>query len=101
MRRREFFAAAAVGSAAVLPKSLLIGQEHRVPQAAGRIYVSPAEAIASPREELAYVVGTYEGTKVQQPDFLATVDLDPASRTYGRIVHRLPMPSVGDELHHF
>jgi selenium-binding protein 1 len=87
--------------AARLARSPLQGQDHAAHQASGRIYTSPAEAIASPREELAYVVGTYAGTKVQKPDFLASVDLDPASKTYGKVVHRLPMPSVGDELHHF
>ena len=101
MKRREFLAATTLGGAAVLAKSGLLGQEHAAAQAGGRIYATPAEAMASPREELAYVVGTYAGTKVQQPDFLATVDLNPVSRTYGQIVHRLPMPSIGDELHHF
>ena len=93
MRRREFLAATAAGSAGLLAKLPLRGQEHAAHQAAGRIYASPAEAMASPREELAYVVGTYAGTKVEQPDFLASVDLDSASRTYGQIVHRLPMPT--------
>ena len=82
MRRREFLAAAAVGSAALVAKPRLTGQEHAAHQAGGRIYASPAEAMASPREELAYVVATYAGTKVQQPDFLATIDLDPGA---GRI----------------
>ena len=31
-----------------------------------------------------------------EPDFLAVVDAET-----GRIVHELPMPNVGDELHHF
>jgi methanethiol oxidase len=101
MKRREFLAATAAGSVGLLARSPLTGQEHAAHRAAGRIYTSPSEAMASPREELAFVVGTYVGTKVQQPDFLASVDLDPASRTYGQIVHRLPMPNVGDELHHF
>src|SRR5262245_41911069 len=100
MKRREFLAAAA-SSAALLARSPLLGQGHAAQQASGRIYSSPAEAIASPREELAYVVGTYAGTKVQQPDCLASVDLDPASKTFGKVLHRLPMSAVGDELHHF
>jgi selenium-binding protein 1 len=29
------------------------------------------------------------------------LDIDPASKTYCQVVHRLPMPNVGDELHHF
>jgi len=46
-------------------------------------------------------MGVYTGTGIDKPDYLATVDLDPASKTYSQIVHRLPMPNVGDELHHF
>ena len=64
-------------------------------------YASPAEAMRSPREPLGYVVATYAGTGIRQPDYLATIDLDPASKTYGQVIHRLPMPQVGDELHHF
>ena len=36
------------------------------------------------------------GPACDEPDFLAVVDAEE-----GRIVHRLPMPNVGDELHHF
>jgi len=28
------------------------------------------------------------------------VDVDPNSPTYSKVIHRLPMPNVGDELHH-
>ena len=55
----------------------------------------------SPPEKLAYVVGVYAGTGVKEPDYLATIDLDPTSKTYSQVIHRLPMPTVGDELHHF
>ena len=34
------------------------------------------------------------------PDFLGTVDVDPASPNYSQVIHRLPMPYKGDELHH-
>lgn len=34
-------------------------------------------------------------------DFLAVVDTNPESGSYGRIVHETPMPYVGDELRHF
>src|SRR5262245_11039213 len=100
MKRREFLAAAA-GSAALLAQSPAFGQPRSVQQTSDRTYASPAEAIASPREELAYVVATYAGTKIAQADFLATIDLNTTSPSYGKIVHRLPMPQVGDELHHF
>ena len=43
----------------------------------------------------------YEGTGIDRPDFVAVVDVDPDSGSYGEIVHRTEMPNVGDELHHF
>jgi len=65
-------------------------------------YASPQDAIArAPREELLWVGCIHEGTGIEAPDFLATVDVDPNSPTYCQIIHKLPMPNVGDELHHF
>ncbi len=64
-------------------------------------YASPAEAMKAPREEFMYVVGLHTGTGVDEPDFLAVVDVNPESDTYSRIIHRMPMPYKGDELHHF
>ncbi|NWI96651.1 SBP1 oxidase, partial [Pitta sordida] len=52
-----------------------------------------------PREEVAYVTCNYRGTGIEQPDFLATVDLNPRSACYGQVIHRLPMPNLKDELH--
>jgi methanethiol oxidase len=60
------------------------------------VYASPAEAIQAPAEEFLYLACLHEGTAVERPDFLAVVDAEA-----GRIVHELPMPNVGDELHHF
>ena len=59
-------------------------------------FASPAQAAGAPAEEFLYVACLHEGTGVDEPDFLAVVDAED-----GRIVHRLPMPNVGDELHHF
>ena len=59
-------------------------------------YSSPQEAIRAPREEFVYLACLYEGTGVRRPDFIAVVDAEE-----GRIVHELPMPNVGDELHHY
>lgn len=64
-------------------------------------YASPQEAIRAPREEFLYVSCLHEGTGVAEPDFLAVVDVNPESDTYQQIVHRTPMPNLGDELHHF
>jgi methanethiol oxidase len=57
---------------------------------------SPREAMEAPAEEFLYLVCLHEGTGVEAPDFLAVVDAE-----RGGIVHELPMPNVGDELHHF
>ena len=59
-------------------------------------YASPADATRAPAEEFLYVACLHEGTGVDEPDFLAVVDAED-----GRIVHRLAMPNVGDELHHY
>jgi len=102
MRRRDFLsgAAAAAVSPLLLRRSLSAEQP---PEDAccARTYATPREAMKSPRETLVYVPGIYTGTGVDKPDYLATVDVDPKSATYGRVVHRLQMPNVGDELHHF
>lgn len=65
-------------------------------------YASPQAAIeAGGREELAYVMSLYTGTDIDEPDFVAVVDLDPDSETYCEIIDRVEMPNRGDELHHF
>jgi selenium-binding protein 1 len=62
---------------------------------------SPEEALKAPPEQFLYLACLHEGTGVEKPDFIAVVDCDPGSDSYGRIVHEEPMPNVGDELHHF
>ena len=64
-------------------------------------YASPREALEQQPEQVAYVACLYEGTGIDEPDFIAVVDTDPDSDTYSQIVHRTPMPNLGDELHHF
>lgn len=64
-------------------------------------YASPADAIQAEREKLLYTIALYTGTGIEEPDYLATIDVDPNSPTYSQVIHRLPMPYIGDELHHF
>jgi selenium-binding protein 1 len=108
MDRREFLAAA--GSMAILSQANLTqaarakpshSASHHVHTTACATYASPASAMQSERETLAYVPAIYAGTGRPLPDYLATVDVDPKSKTYSRIVHRLAMPYRGDELHHY
>ena len=64
-------------------------------------YATPELAREQPPEQFAYVAALYEGTGIDRPDFIAVVDVEPGSDSYGQIVHRTDMPNVGDELHHF
>ena len=67
----------------------------------GSGYASPEAAIKADREKVLYAIALYTGTGIEEPDYLATVDVDPNSPTYSQVIHRLPMPYIGDELHHF
>ncbi len=92
MNRRHFLASTlAAGALPALP----LRQRPRVG------FASPAEAIKAPRETTLFTVALHAGTGVDKPDYLATIDADPASPTYSTITQRLPMPTIGDELHHF
>ncbi len=64
-------------------------------------YASPQVARQQAPETEIYVACLYEGTGIEEPDFIAVVDVDRESDTFSQIVHRTPMPNVGDELHHF
>ena len=67
---------------------------------AGPGYASPQEAMRAPQEKVVYTLCIYTGTGVEKPDYLATVDVDESSPTYGQVVHRLDVGAIGDELHH-
>jgi selenium-binding protein 1 len=53
-----------------------------------------------PREKIIYVPCIKRNVAEGKPDYLVTLDVDPASKTYCQVLHRLPMPNIGDELHH-
>jgi selenium-binding protein 1 len=63
-------------------------------------YPSPRLAMQAPAERLAYVA-LLNPAQDGGPDGMAVVDVDAASSSYGRVVGRVDMPNVGDELHHF
>ncbi len=69
--------------------------------ACGPGYASPEEAMKADPEKVLYAIALYVGTGSEKPDYLATVDVDPASPTYSQVIYRTPVPYVGDELHHF
>ncbi len=62
-------------------------------------YRTPADAIAAPPEQLAYIAA-YDPTG-QAKDAMAVLDCDPASADYGQVVGWAELPTTGNELHHF
>lgn len=63
-------------------------------------YPSPKMAMQAPPERLAYV-SLINPTQKDRPDAIGVVDIDPDSKSYGRMVGQTDMPHPGDELHHF
>lgn len=94
MDRREFLHASACTAASAGLTSL-------VHSADTPGFASPKEAMKAPREKLLFATCTYANTDIDKPDYLAVIDVDPDSKTYSQVVHRLAMPKKGDELHHF
>uniref|UniRef100_A0A8D8WLK6 Selenium-binding protein 1-A n=1 Tax=Cacopsylla melanoneura TaxID=428564 RepID=A0A8D8WLK6_9HEMI len=63
-------------------------------------YRTPLDAMKQgPREGLLYVICIQPSG--QHPDYLAVIDVDPASSTYQQVISRCYMTHIGDELHHF
>ena len=58
-------------------------------------YPSPIAAMKGPREKVLYLPAIYTGSDVKKPDYLATVDVDPESPNFCKVVHRLSMPYTG------
>jgi len=63
-------------------------------------YPSPREAAQAPVETLAYVA-LLNPAGAGENDGIGVVDLDPASATYGRLIHKTEFPHADNELHHF
>jgi len=46
-------------------------------------------------EKVLYAIALYTGTGIEEPDYLATVDVDPSSPTpFSNLMHRLRLPST-------
>jgi selenium-binding protein 1 len=61
-------------------------------------YPSPSMAIQAPPETVAYIAMLNPRGGA---DALATIDVDPSSKAFGRQIDQVDMPKAGDELHHF
>ena len=57
------------------------------------------EASRNHQERFLYVTTIAQSTS--DPDFVAVIGADPRHPDFGRMVNRVDMPNVGDELHHF
>ncbi len=62
-------------------------------------YPSPKMAMQAPPETIAYVAML--NSRADGHDALGVIDVDPASKNYGRLTGQVEMPNTGDELHHF
>lgn len=62
-------------------------------------YATPLDAFNNGPRERDILVPCIVADDSGRPDYLATVDVDPDSKTYGQVVARLPT-ATGDELHH-
>lgn len=62
-------------------------------------YATPMDAFNNgKREQIIYVPCIVPDKS--RSDYLSTVDVDPNSPTYSRVIHRLPLGNLGDEVHH-
>ncbi len=103
MRRREFListAALAASNPWHSGRQTATAADPAAPEKC-RTYASPQDAMQAPRETEVFVSALRAGIAPREPDYLATVDVDPKSVSYSKIVHRVVMPNAGDELHHF
>lgn len=60
----------------------------------------PLEAFKKGKREKILYVSCVNPQK-NKPDYLAVVDADEKSSTFCQVIHRVYMPNVGDELHHY
>jgi selenium-binding protein 1 len=62
-------------------------------------YRTPADAIAAPPEQLAYVAAFDPAARAK--DAITVVDVDESSESFGQVVGWTDLPHSGNELHHF
>ncbi|KAK4876783.1 hypothetical protein RN001_009289 [Aquatica leii] len=69
-------------------------------ETAGIGYATPLEATKGPREKLIYAVCVQPNRTPTKTDHLATIDVDPHSKTYCKVLHRTYSKHPEDEFHH-
>ena len=55
----------------------------------------------APKEKIIYSLMINCSPIEKKPDSVATIDVDPSSLNYSKIIHKLDMSYIGDEIHHF
>ena len=106
LRARATIWLAALFSAVVVAAALAVAFEAR-PAAGGAATMHSEHAVSGPatndggrlQERFLYVSTIAQSAN--DPDFIAVVGADPGRRDFGKIVNRVDMPNVGDELHHY
>eukprot|EP00210_Caulerpa_lentillifera_P003393 g3237.t1 len=63
-------------------------------------YASPLDAMRSGERETLIYLPCLPVASPEKPEYLATVDIDPVSPDYCKVIHRLPLGSGREELHH-
>ncbi len=97
MRTRTTIRLAAVSGGVLLLAAIVVGLV-ALP-ASGSSDAGHHGAHNAKQERFLYVVTIAQSAT--DPDFVAVVGADPRQADYGKIVNRIDMPNVGDELHHF
>ncbi|MEQ1831074.1 MAG: selenium-binding protein SBP56-related protein, partial [Pirellula sp.] len=99
MQRRQFSYGLAAGSLLFnSPIRRLYSHEDHVCHAT---HQTVQDAIQAPAEKFAFVPAILVGTDSNHADYMATVDVDRSSKSYGQVVGRFSLPNSGDELHHY
>ena len=97
MRTRTTIRLAAVSGGVLLLAAIVVGLV-ALP-ASGSSDAGHHGAHNAKQERFLYVVTIAQSAT--DPDFVAVVGADPRQADYGKIVNRIDMPNIGDELHHF
>ena len=62
-------------------------------------YATPMDAFKNGKREKIVYIPCIVASR-EKPDYLSTIDVDPESTDYGKVIHRTHFPYLGDEVHH-
>jgi selenium-binding protein 1 len=67
----------------------------------GAVVTGHSHGLKQAKKQERYLYVSTVAQSTTDPDFIAVVGADPRRRDYGKIVNRIDMPNVGDEVHHY